>query len=165
MTSLREALRARTRPTATVRLPVDPAGYADALREVDAARLALASAVGDRAAPQARMADAQQRLDAVEVLTVDMRALAAADWEALVEAHPPSDEQRSRGADVNMASFRPALLAASVVVADGDQGLTEVEWAELAGSGQVAAGELELLFGTAVTLNTRSPQVSTGKGW
>lgn len=166
--SLREQLRARQLPTAVVSIPADPVGHAAAEREVEAATRALqlvqVRGDADVDAHRARVDAAEAALDTSPVVTFTMRCLPVTDWEALVEAHPASDEQRKAGWQWDPAAFRPALLAAAVVVPDGEQGLTVRDWQLLADEGQVAVGEMDLLFGTAVQLNTRSPQVSTGKG-
>lgn len=95
---------------------------------------------------------------------IELRAIPADVWEALVAAHPPTKEQREQGAEWNTATFRPALLALSVVTPDGEEPLTEKDWGQLTTSGAMAAGELTLLFNVAVSLNDRSPLASVGKG-
>lgn len=166
--SLRDRLRARQLPTETVRLPLDPAAYARAERELDAATWALeearARASVDVAELRARVASAREVFDACEVETVTVRALPPAEWEALLDEHPPTDEQRAAGAQWNLHSFRPALLAASVVPADGDEPSGLDEWEQFAKDGTLAAGELNALFNTAVSLNLRAPSSAVGKG-
>jgi hypothetical protein len=95
---------------------------------------------------------------------IELRAIPADVWEALVAAHPPTGEQAEQGADWNVATFRPALLALTVVTPEGEEPLTEADWAQLASSGAMSIGELTLLFNVAVALNDRSPLASVGKG-
>lgn len=97
-------------------------------------------------------------------VVVSLRCLAPDDWEDLIDAHPPDDEQRKQGWQWDVKAFRPALLAASVVTPDGEEPLEVRGWTEVAEEGQLTAGELEELFGTAVNLNTRRPSVAVGKG-
>ena len=58
----------------------------------------------------------------------------------------------------------PALLAECVAAPEGEKALTEMDWRQAAVEGQLTAGELDLLFATAVNLNARQPDVSVGKG-
>lgn len=95
---------------------------------------------------------------------IELRAIPADVWEALAAAHPPTAEEAEQGADWNISTFRPALLALSVVTPEGEEPLTESDWGQLATSGAMAAGELTLLFNVAVALNDRSPLASVGKG-
>jgi hypothetical protein len=92
---------------------------------------------------------------------VEVRALPPVEWDALVALHPPVGEgaERLRWDD---ATFRPALLAASVFAPDGSQ--RDAQWWEnLWKSGGVPAGEIETLYFTALSVNDRSPQVRVGK--
>lgn len=95
---------------------------------------------------------------------IEMRALRASEWEALVLLHPPTEGQLAQGADWNIATFRPALLGVAVVTPDGEEPLTAQDWAELTASGAMTIGELNLLFDVAVALNDRSPMMTVGKG-
>ncbi|TAK32329.1 MAG: hypothetical protein EPO40_03100 [Myxococcaceae bacterium] len=166
--TLRDRLRARQLPTAVVRLPADPAGYAAAEQYFDAAtralQLAQARQVPDLGPYEQAVKDATAAVEgqAVEVFT--LRCLAPADWEALITEHPASDEQRKQGWQWDVVEFRPALLAEAVVAPEGEKALSESDWRFLAEQGQLTVGELDLLFATAVNLQTRQPQVSVGKG-
>jgi hypothetical protein len=161
--SLRERLRARQPPTVTVVLAGDRAAYEAAERELNEAQRALLGEQGrgsfDVAAERARVEVAQSVLDELPVERVMLRALSPSDWEALVEAHPPPDPKS--GAAWNVATFRSALLAASVVVPDGEE---PPDWDELTREGHLTAAELNTLFDAAIGLNARAPLVSTGKG-
>lgn len=97
---------------------------------------------------------------------IRLRALPPVRWDELVAAHPPTAEQEARGDMWNAVTFRPALLAASVLTPpeEKDDALTEADWAEAADQGWMNIGELVLLFDTALELNDRSPLVSVGKG-
>lgn len=95
---------------------------------------------------------------------ITLRGLVPDVYEALVEAHPPTAEQRERGAMWDHRTFRAALLAACVFTPDGEEPLTEADWADLATSGAIAAGELLQLFNAAVYVNDRSPLARVGKG-
>ena len=94
----------------------------------------------------------------------ELRALPPDEWEILVDEHPPTEEQRARGDSWNVLTFRPALLAACVLTPDGEEPLTAEDWAELAAGRGMAAGELNLLYGTALDLNDRTPRDDVGKG-
>jgi hypothetical protein len=159
---LRDRLRARQLPTTTVILAGDRGAYAAAERELEAANRALldeqARGSYDLAAERARVEVAQSALDELPVEKVVLRALPPSDWEALVEAHPPPESRP--GAVWNVATFRAALLAASVVLPEGED---PPDWDELTRDGHLTAGELNMLFDAAISLNARAPQVSTGK--
>lgn len=95
---------------------------------------------------------------------ITLRALPASEWEALVGLHPPQPADAARGAAWDVATFRPALLAASVVTDDGEEPLSEEDWAELIVTARMTAGEINALFNGACVLNDRSPDmVSVGK--
>lgn len=165
--SQRERLRARQLATQTVRLPRDPVAYAAAGEELAAAVLAAqqkplrGTTAGDA---QARVFSARRSLDEADVEVFTLRALPPAEWEALTALHPPTEEQSGKGWAWNAAALRPELLAAAVVPADGEAAYTAEEWREFARDGRVSAGEQDLLFATAVALNTRAVQVGPGKG-
>lgn len=92
---------------------------------------------------------------------VTIKALPAADMEALVSANPPTDAQKKQDltATWNPDTFYPALLAATV---EGTE--TAEDWAEMIRSGELVMGEVNTLVMTALQLNDRSPSVSLGKG-
>lgn len=165
---LADRLRSRKLPTEVVRLPIDPAEYAAAERELEAATLELEEARArgsvDLTELRARVDSARARLDACDCEEVTLRALPPAEWETLVNLHPPTEAQRAAGAQWNVATLRPALLAASVVPAEGDEPLTEADWEQLSKESVLAAGELTALFNAAVALNARAPSSDVGKG-
>jgi hypothetical protein len=164
---LGDRLRARKPPTETVRLPHDPAQYAQAERDLEGARWALEDARSrgyqDLSALRERVDTAQVRLDGCKCELVTLRALPPAEWEALVDLHPATEEHSKFGALWNTATFRPALLAACVVPAEGEGPLSEADWDVLSKDGALAPGELNTLFNSAVNINLRVPSAASGK--
>ncbi|MFC5996952.1 hypothetical protein ACFQE5_22330 [Pseudonocardia hispaniensis] len=166
--SLREDLFGRPVATAQVPIVLDRAAHDVAARRVEEAARALAAEQArgsfDLDAERAELAEAEAALAAVPVRVVPLRALPPEAWEELIESHPPSEEQRAKGAIWDPKTFRYALLAASVDTPDGEQPLSEGEWRQLAAARHVTDGELNELFDAAISLNGRAPRVSTGKG-
>lgn len=165
---LADRLRARKVPTEVVRLPIDPAQYAQAERELEAATWTLEEA---RARGSADLADLQARVDSARVALatceceeLTLRALPPAEWEELLGLHPPTEEQRAAGAQWNVTTLRAPLLALSVVAAEGDETLSEADWEQLAKASALASGELTALFNAAISLNVRAPSSAVGKG-
>lgn len=162
---LADRIRGRTLPTQTVSLPVDPEGHAQVARDLAAAVWVLEEARArgavDTAAQRARVDQLQAGLDTAEVVEVHLTALAPAVWEELVDAHPPTDVDAARGHQWDVRTFRPALLAAAVVVPEGDE---VPDWDLMAKDGALTAGELTGLFEAAVMLNVRGLAVAVGKG-
>lgn len=132
-----ERLLTRQLPTRRVLLPLDPAGYQAA-------------------------AAAGQPLDGLPVLAFEVSALPPAVWEDLVDQHPPTADQVSRGWAWDPATLRGPALALAVTL-DGDDPLTADQWDGHIKAGRLSSGELDALFGTVVELNARAPQVSMGK--
>lgn len=95
---------------------------------------------------------------------VTVRALPADVWDLLVRDHPPTAEQAADGWQWNIATFRPALLAACVVSpADEGEPLTEAEWAALLL--RFPVGDRDRLYGTAFEVNdNRWPGADLPKG-
>lgn len=160
--TLRDRLRARQLPTRTVPLTGDRAAYEAAERELDEAFAALANEQArgsfDLDVERARVDLARSALDELPVERIVLRALPPSDWEALIAAHPaPADQP---GAMWNVYTLRPELLAASVVLPEGEE---SPDWDEMYRGGHLTAAELGSLFNAAVELNARAPQVSTGK--
>ena len=91
-----------------------------------------------------------------------LRAMPPADYERLIAAHPPTDEQRGKGEIWDPDSFRPALLAAC---ADGD--MTEQDWVAFLAE-HVSAAERQGLYVAALAVNEQervAESVSVPKGW
>jgi hypothetical protein len=168
MGTLRDRLRERKPPTATVRIPVDPGEHLRAEQELGEAEWQLEQArsrgSADVAELRARAAAARAVFDALDYEQVTLRALPPAEWEGLVDLHPPTEEQRQTGLQWNLQTFRSALLAAVVVTPDGEEPRTEAAWDVLTKEGSLTTGELNMLVDAAVSLNLRMPQVSVGKG-
>jgi hypothetical protein len=95
---------------------------------------------------------------------VPLRALPAARWDDLFDEHPPTQEQAQRGELFNRATFRPALIAESVVTPDGEDPLSAADWADLALHEKITGPQFNQLFHAAWALNDRSPGVDLGKG-
>jgi hypothetical protein len=166
--SLRDQLRGRALPTEVVRLPVDRAAYARCERELSAAQWELEQARGaggrDTAALRARAAAAQASLNAQQCVEVTLRTLPPPEWEALVEMHRATEEQQAQRMLWNPATFNPAVLAACVVPADGDEPMSADDWAQLVKAGELTMGEYRTLCDAAISLNLREPSSAVGKG-
>jgi hypothetical protein len=95
---------------------------------------------------------------------VEVRALPGDEWDDLVKLHPPTEEQAARGDEWNIATFRPALLAACVTSPDDEaQPLDAAEWARLLTV--LSVGERDQLYAAAYDLNAnRWPDADLGKG-
>jgi hypothetical protein len=161
-------LAGRELPTVTVPVPTDASAYAAAERELAAAAQALLTAhqsgETDLEAERAAYGRAAAALDEVPTRRLTLRALPADVWDELVEAHPPTDEERAKGASWAVKTFRPVLIAASVQAEAGEEPLSAEEWTDAVSAGHLTLGELNRLFDEAISLNGRAPRVSTGKG-
>lgn len=162
---LRDRLRDRQLPQATVGIRIDWSQNSYELhRRLQVAESLLSEATVAGAASVPALTEQVENLrtqvgECYENLTV--KALPAADLEALVGAHPPTEEQLAEtpGITFNRDTFFPALLAACV-----DDGEDEEGWRDLMESGDLANSEIDTLIATAMTLNDRSPSVILGKG-
>lgn len=160
--SLRDRLRGRQLPQASVGIRLDwsEESYA-VLREADAAEQRLQNTkINDpqRDAIREEAAEARAKADSF-FETVTVRALPAAEFEELLNAHQPTAEQSKDGFAFNRDTFFPALLARCV---EGTE--TAEEWIEMISSGELIMGEVGTLFTVAMELNDRSPNVTLGKG-
>lgn len=171
---LKERMASRQPPQTTIRLRMDFSP------ESDAALRVLATAEADLDAAKARReADLLSWERAVERAKASaetfhenlvVRAISPDDMDALIEAHPPTSEQKTDpdhhwGYDPH--TFGPALLAACVtcVEADGTESrMGETDWSDLLHKGPVSGGEVRLLVDSAYAINDRSPDASLGKG-
>lgn len=90
-------------------------------------------------------------VDGADPDVVTVRALPADEWDALVQLHPPTAEQAQGGWQWNIATFRPAVLAACVVSPADDEQLDANEWAQLLL--KMPVGDRERLYGAAIDVN------------
>lgn len=157
--SLRERLRAKSRPQATFRLRIDDDAEPQAELQKAVQALRIASLRGEPTdEPQADVDAAQAAVDEhYEILT--LTALAPEDMEALIALHPPTKEQRKDEASWNVDTFRPALLEACV---EGD--MTEDDWREFVTKGNASTGEITRLWEAVVVVNFRGSDGQVGKG-
>lgn len=167
--SVRARLLARTRPSDTLRIKAVPADEVGAYEAAEDAlrwarvELRAAQLKGDGQVPEAvqgRVDEAQAAVDAY-YLTLHIEAMAPADLEALVKAHPPTAEQLAADKDRvwNPDTFPAAVLAESVA---GD--MSEEDWRTFLRGGPVSQGEVAALWTAAMRVNDRAPDVRTGKG-
>lgn len=159
---LKERLQARVRPQLDYRLRIDD--VTDLLAEVDAADSELRLA--RRRDPESEAtSQAEERLDAAKAAleqgyeTFRITALPPADMEALIAAHPPTDQQRQEGAAWNVDTFRPAMFAECI-----DSDMTEQDWAEFITKGPVSWGEVSDLWAVTMSINSRFPDSRIPKG-
>lgn len=136
----RERLAHRNRPTATLTI-CDDDGLKNRLR---AARLADQSATArlterpDDKTLQTEAGTARRELDAATAgfdqaaIVLHFRALPRPDFEALKEAHPPTEEQADDGAAFNAEAFAPDLIAAASLdgITPDDATTYMTTWAE-----------------------------------
>lgn len=162
---LKDRFAARQRPQETFPLRMDFGPDSEsAEREFAGAAAELASA-RDRGLPDVgaltrRVEQARERRESFyEFLTV--QALPPDEFDDLIAAHPPTDEQRAKDSRVvwNHTTLVPALLAACV-----DSDMTAQDWAEVTSKGPVATGEVAALFNAAMRVNDRTPDPTVGKG-
>lgn len=165
MTDLWEQFQGRRQPTTTVQLPVDPVSFAEAEDAVERATRALQDAQL-RGAPDEDLAQLRSALEAAEgelagqaSIVFTVKPVTAVDWDDLVAAHPPTDDQRKQGWGWNTPNFRAALLSIAL-----DPTLSEHQWHAIAESGQIGRGELDALFAAVVQLSSRAPHITVGKG-
>lgn len=96
--------------------------------------------------------------DPVQQVTV--RQLPPDVWEGLVAEHPPSEEGAKVGEAWDPLTFRPALIAASIVDDDGAAVFSAEDIIEAAALGWLTIGQLLTLWDTACALNDRTPAVA-----
>lgn len=138
---LKDRLASRQRPSTTYRLRIDDdaAARSELAAAHDADSIAAAQAVVDAC---------------YETLTIT--ALPPVEMEALLAAHPATDEQRAKDKTVfNQDTFVPALLAACI-----DSDVTEADWADYVSKGAMTTGEVNALFAAAWEINYRDPSPS-----
>jgi len=166
--SQRERLLGRRLPTMRVKIRVDFSAEADelvalheaALRDLDECQ-ARGADLGEAAARVEETAAAVEPL--YETLTVS--PLAPLEYEALIQAHPPTEQQQGQGYIWNPEGFMPALMAACIGRdLPPEDRMTEKDWVSLLTSASAAsAGELTALYGLCVRMNDRAPDLLMGK--
>jgi hypothetical protein len=139
----------------------------DARVELDRAENILAGAANDAVLDYAREQVAQARehvekaraeAEADSVLMV-FHGISREAFNALVDAHPPSEEDAKKGRDYDPATFPPALIAATCV----DPGFDSPdEVLEVIGDWNMT--ERESLFTTAMSTCVLSRTADLGKG-
>lgn len=160
--SLRERLREKSLPTMEHRLRITDDTEARAVLTEAKYALRIAENREDGVAKaKAAVTKAEAKVDE-HYETLKLKALPPSEMEALIDAHPPTKEQRNKDVDApwNTDTFRPALLAACV---EGD--MTEGDWTEFCSSGGASLGEVRDLFQKALSVNDRTPAAAVGKDW
>lgn len=162
--ALRDRLRTRQLPQATVGIRIDWSQESYSLHlalEQAKARLDIARERGESAIALTTEVDQLRAQVDAQYEYVTIKALPAAEMEAIVSANPPTDEQKRQQPTLNWnpETFLPAILAATV---EGPE--TTEDWTEMIRSGELVMGEVNTLVMTALELNDRSPSVSLGKG-
>ena len=161
---IRDRLRNRPRPWATVKLRMDHTlEFARKERELELVQAELIRARVDPDGKVRAELFAEREKTLVSELepgyeSLTCQALPPSEMEALIGAHPPTDEEQERGMTFHPDSFFPALLAACVL---GDE--TEDDWDAMYKDGTLVTGEYNALVTTCLDLNDRSPQVNLGK--
>lgn len=89
--------------------------------------------------------------DAVEELTLRVRAIGQQAYDALLAEHPPTKKQKESGDSYNIETFCPALISKSLV----EPTLTYDEARELWTSETWSRGELTELFFSCVDVNNK----------
>lgn len=84
-------------------------------------------------------------------LELTYRAIGAREYDKLVGKHPPTTEQRADGANFNLDTFAPALIAAVAVEPE----LSEADAKEIWNSPEWSRGEVFELWRKAVDLCNR----------
>jgi hypothetical protein len=152
---LKDRLADRKRPGTTYNLRIDDDAAARAeLAAAKAAWSAKASSdnIGREAAAQAAVDACYEQI----IIT----ALPPVDMEALLAAHPATEDQRAKDKTVfNQDTFVPALLAACI-----DSDVTEADWRDYTTTGSMTIGEVNALFAVAWEINYRDPSSSIKKG-
>lgn len=166
--SIRERLLARTRPSlaVSVRVEQDPAADAElAAARAESRQANLRERDDEIAEVQARVDAAQAAVDAGFV-RFTVSAVAPAELEALVAAHPPTDEQQAqvkkRGAQA--LEWNPDTFPAAVLAACVDSDMSETDWTSFLRDGPIGAGEVSVLWRAALAVNDRAPDVHVGNG-
>jgi len=139
-----EALLAKKRPTTvevTIALDADIAEtHATALAAYNVART-VATDHPDQESSKVALREAQDALDEAEavlaeaVVTFRFKGINPAEYDALVEEHPATEDQKRKARKdndtapvVNLDTFKPALVAASCVEPEMDYEQAQMLW-------------------------------------
>ena len=93
---------------------------------------------------------------------IRFQGLPEADFDALVNEHPPTDEQRARGEKWNPETFPYALLVACIL--DDDSGMDADEWKAELGSPRWTRSDRVALLRTVYDANQREFSHGIPKG-
>lgn len=165
--SLKARLAGRQRPTLVYPLLVDADAHVEAVTALDEAVRAWRQVAlrddndSERLAAQSTVDAARAAVDAC-FEQIRLQAMPPAEYERLIAAHPPTDEQRGKGEIWNPDSFRAALLAACTA---GD--MTEQDWAEFLAE-RCSTAERQGLFVAALAVNEQervAESLTVPKGW
>ncbi len=157
---LREALAAKKVRTWHYPIPITESEVVDPLSEAlqiarqQAFRANLGTDQKAKDEAAAKVTAAKAALDACFWI-VDLQGLrSGADFNALVNAYPATEEQKAADpeAEMDLDGFHVALLMASIV--DGE-GMTEAEWREALWSDRWTKADRDQLFSTVRLANER----------
>lgn len=163
--SPREALAALTALRTYHDIAVVPLDQIEeATRNLELARqMRTATLLSDDEAVQAKAEDVYRQAVAKRdecFYRLWFRGLSDDDFDALVDMHPPTDEERNDGASWNRETFIPALLAACTV----DSDLTEAEWAAKLAEENTPAAERRAMVSMAIAAQRQTLADSVPKG-
>lgn len=178
MSSLRDRLAKKRAHSTSLTFPIGEEGQA-AKAELDDAenneRLVDMVAKGEngKAARQratTRVTKAKRAYEKHSV-TIHFRGLTDDEWDALISAHPPTDEQQQKERDdnvpeeqrslVDLATFLPAALAVCAL----DSDLSEEDWTVELASGRWTRGEKLALSNAVQQATNAQPAPGVGKGF
>jgi hypothetical protein len=180
VTSLREQLAHKRAHSTSLTFPLGEAGER-AKAELEAAHTGLeyARLINSKTPNADVIKRAQQRLTKAEreyakpenSLTIRFRGLTEDERDALISAHPVTDEQKAKDeadevpkeerSQINRAGFTPAALAVCAL----DSDLTEEEWVAELASDRWTAGEKLALYRAIVSATDQEPAPGVGKGF
>lgn len=155
---IRKRKRPATRKVSILLAPDLRLRYDELSREIEKAeKLDRLSNEADRAPALVREREALE--DEIEESTVEfvLRALPRADWMTLLEAHPPTDEDKEDGLDYNPEGVFAPLLAACAVEPEMELSDAEAiyeEWSQ---------AEVTQLFVAAIRVNREVRNVPLGR--
>lgn len=160
---LRDRLRARQRPTTTY--PLRVADTSEAERELRESQVAYRRIARHGGEDDPAVRTAKERLDAAQAAfdacfeMITLVALAPADLEALLAAHPPKGDGDGL---FNPDTYPRELFLACVEGHNGD--MTREDWEHVLDE-SCSYGERQELYVLVQALNTRGPSSAIPKGW